>query len=274
MKVGDLIRRKVLNGCLFGVEVEVEGVGLPEHVDAFKVVREGSLRPVDGEQGKEYVFARPYPLEKSLACLEALREELNLSRFVQFSERTSIHVHVNVTDLTMNEWFTFLFLWVLFEEAMIDYCGEERKGNLFCLSSRDAEGLVFTLDRCAREGHIQYLDDEVRYSAINTAATNKYGSLEFRSMRGTMDMDVLTCWLTTLASLRKAAQEFGSPAVLIDKALNDEEFIHKLFPEGHFIREFKDINRIVMENAFRCALIVDTCDFSKFTFFEEPNIDI
>ena len=274
MQIGDLLGRRIYKGCLFGVEVEVEGRGLPRAVEKFNVVAEGSLRAVDGEVGREFVFKIPMNFDRSMESLGALKESLDASDRVVFSERTSVHVHVNVTDMTLPQWFTFLFLWVLYEEAMINYCGDSRKGNLFCLSSRDAEGLMFTLEKCAREGHIHYLDDDVRYSAVNTAATNKYGSVEFRSMRGTMDLEVLGEWLTTLKTLRDKAVELGSPKKLIDSVLNDEEFTASLFPEDHFIRTFPDIERVILENAFRCALIVDTCDFSKFSFTDEPNRDI
>jgi hypothetical protein len=274
MQIGDLLGRKTFKGCLFGVEVEVEGVGLPRGVDKFAVVQEGSLRAVDGEIGREFVFRKPMNFEQSLEALTNLKGALDGSKRVVFSERTSVHVHVNVTDMTLPQWFTFLFLWVLYEEAMINYCGDSRKGNLFCLSSRDAEGLMFTLERCAREGHIQYLNDDVRYSAVNTAATNKYGSVEFRSMRGTMDLDVLGTWLATLQAMRDKAIEISSPKKLIDLVLKDEEFTASLFPEDHFIRTFPDIDRVILENAFRCALIVDSCDFEKFSFTDEPNMDI
>jgi hypothetical protein len=275
MIIGDLIGRKPLKGCLFGVEVEVEGAGLPRNVPGFSVVREGSLRPVEGEDGREYVFSRPVGYDQSMGNLQVLKNLLDVSPIVQFSNRTSIHVHVNVTDLTVSEWFTFLFLWVVYEDAFINFCGNERKGNLFCLSSRDAEGLMFALEEFAFNGVIHNLNDEVRYSAVNTAATNKYGSVEFRSMRGTMDLGILGAWLDALRRIRTKAQELKSPKALIEALLVDpEQFTYHLFPEGHFIHDFPNLNRYIAENTFRCALIVDHCNFDKFDFSDEPNHDI
>ena len=45
----------------------------------------------------------------------------------------------------------------------------------------------------------------MRYAAINLAAMNKYGSIEFRSMRGTFDFEVIKIWCTALVSLRNYA---------------------------------------------------------------------
>lgn len=275
MKIGDLIGIKPKNGCLFGVEVEVEGMGLPRKVPGFIVVKEGSLRPVNGEEGREYVFIEPVNYDKSIERLSLLKERFGEAEIVQFSSRTSIHVHVNVTDMTISEWFTFLFLWVVYEEALINFCGDERKGNLFCLSSRDAEGLMFILEDIANGGDIQRLNDEVRYCAVNTAATNKYGSVEFRSMRGTMELPVLSAWLDALQSLRDAALRIGSPKQLIEELLVDpEKFTQSIFPEGHFVYDLPEFNQSVMSNVFRCALIIDKSSFDMYEFLEEPNIDI
>jgi len=278
MTIGDLIGRNQYNGALLGVEVEVEGYRLPTNCPGFNVVKEGSLRCVNDEPGKEYVFRAPAPLDNAIIMLKTLRNMLyrpDPRSIVQFSNRTSVHVHVNVSDLTVEEWFTFLFLWVLYEEALIDFCGEERKGNLFCLSSRDAEGLLFTLEEFTETGQFHRIDDEVRYCAVNTVATPKYGSLEFRTMRGTMDMNVLTPWLSTLVSLRNMAQEIGHPNKLIEAVLNDERaFTRELFPVGHFIYNYPNLSRSVLHNAFRCALFVERVKWNRFNFIDEPRVDI
>ena len=64
MRIGDLTGRGAIPGALFGVEVEVEGANLPNRMPGFRVVAEGSLREVEGEPGKEYVFADPVPLNE------------------------------------------------------------------------------------------------------------------------------------------------------------------------------------------------------------------
>lgn len=282
MKVGHLIIKQIHQGPLLGVEVEVEGCSLPPSLPGFKVVGEGSLRKVHGEAGREYVFKNPVALDTAMERLTFLHNKLNAVRAdpagcVVFSDRTSVHVHINVTDLTVSEWFTFLFLWVLYENAMIDYCGKERRGNLFCLSSRDAEGLMFRLAKFAQDRHAVWnvLDDEVRYCAVNIAATAKYGSVEFRTMRGTDDPAVLNPWLSTFVTLRNKAQELGSPKVLMDQLIADARgFTAELFPVGHFIYNYRDWYDDLIENIYRCSLIVDENNWDEVVFLEEPDIDI
>lgn len=276
MKIGSLLHRNILEGAHFGVEVEVEGCGLPSRVNGFSVVQEGSLRPVNGEDGKEYVFKQPSPIDTTCELIYKLNSVLHKEgSFPEFSNRTSVHVHVNVTDMTVEQWFNFLFLWVLFEEAMLDYCGESRKGNLFCLSSQNAEGFMFTLEEVIRTGVIPILGDEVRYSAVNVAATPKYGSVEFRSMRGTTDPEILIPWISTLSHLRCVAMEYETPQVMLEEVIdNPFRFISKLFQEDHFIWKHDDLERSVLSNAFRCAIVVDGVSFNLFNFTDEPPQDI
>lgn len=276
--IGELISQRAArtDGPLMGIEIEVEGVNLPDHIDGWTTVAEGSLRPVDGHDGREYISSHPKTIERIRLDLMELHKSFNDNDTdPQWSSRTSVHTHVNVQDMTVEQWFTFLFLWVLYEDALIEFCGDTRKGNLFCLSTRDAEGLMFELERFARGEGLNILNDEVRYSAVNTAATYKYGSLEFRAMRGTHDPAILLPWFSTLMRLREKAIEIGSPSALIDRAIADESSLTKeVFGDKHFVYDFPELPRSVRSAAFRCSLIVDGCDWDKFRFFDEPYNDI
>lgn len=276
LRIGELVKRG-LDGDQLGLEFEVEGKFLPKRVNGFRVVNEGSLRPVEGHDGVEYVTRNPAPLDEivqSIYDLNALMEEKGAVPV--FSHRTSVHVHLNVADLTVAEWFNMLFLWVLYEPALIHYCGENRKGNLFCLSSQEAEGLLFTLAEVARNGDLNHvLNEDVRYAAVNLLATRQYGSLEFRCMRGTLDPAVLVPWVSTIATLKTVAKSFANPEEIVEKALKDiEAFSHDIFAEDHFIYNYPDIFRAAQENLFRLALVLDDLNLDRFNFFDEPFDDI
>lgn len=270
---------KGTQGAKYGIEFEVEGRNLPKRVSGFRVVDEGSLRAVDGEVGLEYVTPIPLEKEKLFSYIDVLNAEFIAHEAdPYFSHRTSVHVHVNVADLTVTQWFNFLFLWVLFEEAMVHYCGDKRKGNLFCLSSSDAEGFMFILSQIARRGdfHVMDLNNNARYAALNIAATVQYGSLEFRCMRGTMDMDVLVPWINTIDRLRELAIDYEKPSAILDELFVDVEmFVKKVFPdEHHFVYDFPDLFRQVLENGFRAALVEDDLNEEVFQFRDEPVDDI
>jgi hypothetical protein len=52
--------------------------------------------------------------------------------------------------------------------------------------------------------------EQVRYASMNLASIQKYGSIEFRGMRGTMEEDVLDVWTHALISIRNFACNFTS----------------------------------------------------------------
>jgi hypothetical protein len=109
------------------------------------------------------------------------------------------------------------------EEPLVRYCGKERVGNRFCLRLQDAEGLMDYLFMLFRQGHtsLKHIHgDAVRYASINVAATSKYGSLEFRSLKGNMDVDYITTWLQALDNLRSFAKEHANPQVIHDLFVN------------------------------------------------------
>lgn len=188
-----------------------------------------------------------------------------------FSNRTSVHVHLNVSDLTIEEWFTLLFIWTAFEDSFLQYCGPDRTSNLFCLSSKDAEGMLFTLEEFASTGHIHTLGDNVRYAACNLSATPKYGSLEFRCMGGTTDSNVLIPWFTTIASLYGLAKQYGTPEKFMDHVVNTS---YNIFPKDHFVYSIPNWKQNLKERLFRLSLVVDLCNWDVFNFIDEPRFDI
>jgi len=204
-----------------GVEIEVEGKHLFKgHLDYWHLEHDGSLR---GEDNVEYVLRRPVEIKGLKIALEELNGCLKEhGSVVDMSRRTSTHVHINCTGLEMIELFNFLTLLFIFEELLVGWCGDDRDGNLFCLQSKDAEGLLVSFLAFAREKERGYLENQVRYSAINLASLNKYGTVELRSLEGTLDEERIMKWTSTLLSLREAAKTFKNPMEII-AALSEKE---------------------------------------------------
>ena len=206
-----------------GVEIEMEGTDLPPELKHWRKEHDGSLR---GE-GSEYVFRQPYPYEKALDALSEM--QMALSKYetkVEDSGRAGVHVHVNVRDMNVDQINTFISLYLLFEDTLMDFCGPDRVGNLFCLRAKDAEELLFALERCMREGEYRAVArDEYRYASINCKAIHQYGSLEFRGMRSTSEMGVLIDWIDILLALKELAVVLGSrdkiPALVQGKTPTD-----------------------------------------------------
>lgn len=215
-KLHEILNVPLCKGSL-GVEIECEGKNLSV-IDSphWRTERDGSLRGNYPDCSAEYVMRKPVSDKQFPGILRKLIDHQAEAQFA-FSFRTSVHVHVNAQELTEDELLAFLYACFLLEEPLMNFCGESRKANRFCLRIRDAEGYAETLNALFGNGfrQIRYLNgDRIRYSAINVHALSKYGSVEFRGMRGNMDPAVLVPWCNTLLSIRENARKLGSPAAV------------------------------------------------------------
>jgi hypothetical protein len=121
---------------------------------------------------------------------------------------------MNVQKLTFNQVVNCIYTYLLIEDALMHYCGEQRKANRFCLRASDAEQLYTILEDLFRKGDSGYLTipkNKARYSALNIEALSKYGSLEFRGMEGNLDIPRISKWCRCLQRLRSYACSKDSP---------------------------------------------------------------
>ena len=196
-----------------GIEVEVEGYNLPVTQKYWKMEDDGSLR---GES-KEYVLKKPMPLSQARLALKYLGVMYNKhGSVVHDSVRAGVHVHINVQKLNIVELYNFMTVYIILENLLTKYCGESREGNLFCLRTGDAEYLLYQLVEVARSRRFKALvTDDLRYASMNVKALGTYGSLEFRAMRGTRDLDAIYIWTEVLLNLREVAKTFQSPCEVV-----------------------------------------------------------
>lgn len=218
-----------------GVEVEVEGVDLPRLDKYWNTEHDSSLR---GECA-EYVLNKPLKseeLSKALNYLDKAYKKANTQ--VHDSIRAGVHVHVNVQELSIVELFNFMTAYLVMEEILTKYCGEYREGNLFCLRAKDADWLIYELERAVSRKYYNNLNtDMLRYAAMNVKSLSQYGSLEFRAMRGTRDLSIIENWANILLGIRDKSVEFNNP----------QEILHLLNEKGTesflevFLGSYKDI---------------------------------
>lgn len=203
-----------------GIEIEMEGVNPnapPEWpaIANWRYDADGSLR-----NGIELVSARPRPWKAVEGDVEALAEAFTKLKFTPvFSFRTSLHVHVNVQSLTHIQLLNFFALYVIFEDMLFAMGGDERRGNVHCLGVNMAKNVIAQLRegiKCDRNTLVHVLQrltrNDNRYGSFNWAAMAKFGSIEFRSHRGTMDPKAIQLWVNTLMALKFAAVDsFKNP---------------------------------------------------------------
>ncbi len=185
-----------------GIEVEMEGINLPrEDIPHWTVGRDGSLR---GENA-EYALQRPCSRRLVSGRLTILYDILrNRGRP---SERCGTHIHLNCQHLTSRQVFSFISLYFFFEGLLTKWCGKDREGNMFCLRSEDAEGLIISLisDKMNKGYPYAAAEEHLKYGAINISALRKFGSLEFRALRSQRDKGVVEKWVRMLLSIKDLA---------------------------------------------------------------------
>jgi len=182
---------------LCGIEYEIEDIRdhktpLQVLLDAGKISihNDGSLR----NNGKEFVTS-PLSISAQLYVYKQLYEGLKLGP-KPHSERTSIHVHVNVANLTEEAFKTFVHLYILLEPSFFYYAGEARKNNIHCVP------LSYTfLASKYKSRVISYPFIWSKYTAFNLIPVRTQNTVEFRHAPGYNDPARLEHWLNLIKSL-------------------------------------------------------------------------
>lgn len=248
-----------------GVEIEVEGDRLPRPNEYWRSERDGSLR---GES-MEYVLEQPLSMPDVREALAHLDEAYkNNDTHVHESVRAGVHVHVNVQHLNLVELYTFITAYVILEDLLVNFCGEYREGNLFCLRIKDADYLLYKLEEVARDkNYREFNNDILRYASMNVLSLHKFGSLEFRAMRGTRDLNLIGDWAEILLNLRNVSGKFATPAELYQYAsANTPEALLELFL-GYFkegLCDSKDVDTYVLDGLNRAHHLAMNTDWDSF----------
>lgn len=256
-----------------GIEIEVEGQDLPTVVDGWRIEGDGSLR---GE-ALEYVLPEPQSLTRVKSSLKRLEMAFKQRESEVFDTGyAGIHIHVNVQQLTVTQLCTFAFLYYAIEDLCLDFCGEDRKGNLFCLSAGVAPYPIKVLSETLRHGRFMDLgNDKLRYASLNWKALAEYGSLEFRGMRSTLDRTVIIAWIEVLLELRQRAIEIDNPQRVVElySEFRGEGFVKHILPVNHATLKYQgDVDRAIergIRSIQRVAYLTDWGKFEK----EHPQME-
>lgn len=251
-KIWQLLGLPSLKKGNVGIEIECEGTNLQVvQTDFWDTTHDGSLRGRFPDESSEFVLKGPIAVAKVKSALEALAAAQAKAK-LNFSFRTSVHVHINVQDLTHIQLVNLVYTYLLIEEPLINFCGKERKGNRFCLRLQDAEGLLeyvaFLIQNDVKDLRVVN-ENQLRYAALNLGALTKYGSVEFRSMRGTLDVSTISTWVSALIQLRNYACAAVSPKEIYEEFCNIGcvAFLNKVLGDYakpfHYPKMEKDLHR-------------------------------
>lgn len=229
-----------------GIEIEVEGTRLPRSISSgWNVERDGSLK---ASEAYEYITNGPQTRKQFVKRLEEINKAFTENKASVFdSKRGSVHVHVNVTAMTPRQVHNFVTLGIMLESVLADQCTDDRKGNLFCLRTRDAEDLIPRWTDCFQTGRFSRAQGQIKYSFMNLACIDTLGTLEFRGMFSTIDPEVLIPWVDLLCAVRDLACTFENGQEILERLSTEGiNTIIEPLPEGIVVDEaalWEDIRR-------------------------------
>jgi hypothetical protein len=213
-----------------GVEVEVEGAAYISVSQTYwKTVRDGSLR----DEGKEFVFKEPLFNGDIGAALDELQEAFD-QHAPRLSDRCSVHVHINVSNMSTVQLHRMLLLYLIFERTIVRY-HSDREDNIFAVPFYKAPFYVHQIDALYREDYDDIADlfsNMNKYQALNLRTVREYGSLEFRHMGGTADTQAIYEWIKIIMMLKKYVMEndFNPTALLHNMSgMGPENFLIDVF---------------------------------------------
>jgi len=256
-----------------GLELEVEAKkALPRFINemGWTSKAEGSLRG----HNMEYITINPvYNNVEKRKMVEHLVNVLAPSEPIIATPRTSLHVHVNVQKFSLQQVYTAICAYWLLENLLTKFCGEEyREGNHFCLRATDAEWIVrahINDLKTNRPFFTEMMNRNLRYGGLNTAAVPRFGSIEFRSMRGTVDPNLIDMWSSELHRLVfRTKKSFANPAEFMDRyfAFTKEELLGLLFSKD-FAGELMKIDGwsdLIKENDGLVCELAYAVDWDKY----------
>lgn len=150
---------------------------------------DGSLR----NNGLE-VTTPPLTFQESLNAFSEIHDNV-VTGPLAYSERTSIHVHVNVLPWTEKKLYDFVLLYALLEPAFFSKT-PKRQHNINCVP------LNYTMLPAKYNLGIEHLISIwSKYTAFNLLPIKKYGTVEFRHMYGTGDYYIYKEWLAMIRNL-------------------------------------------------------------------------
>ena len=180
---------------LYGLELEIEWVnqGADEaKVPGMTVETDGSLR----NNGLEFI-TQPMTYSNIAYCLDLFFKK-NKFTTANYSDRTSIHVHTNVQNLSVEQVQTIILLYQTFEGLLFEWIGEGREENIFCVPWSQT---VLTYKLFANPNDWTKYKRWQKYTALNLLPVTTQGTIEWRHMNGHCDLPRILKWLQMIGAI-------------------------------------------------------------------------
>jgi hypothetical protein len=226
-----------------GWEFEYEGVSnkeLPNHTfaDFWEYHEERSLY----DRGAEYVFATPLFGADAYNALAWLVDHAKKQGW-RCTKRTGIHVHQDVRDLEVPQLAGLCILYAALEPLIYRWIGDGRDTSHFCIPLYNADETLVDVckiiksaiadDKSGGNLTLALSDSYKRYAGFNLQSLSKFGSIEYRHMQTTHDLDRIINWgniiLSLKAAARKLPQSDGAVVRMLER-MDIYDVLHYVFP--------------------------------------------
>lgn len=225
---------------MIGIEVEIENVahmlvgGLNK---AWGQDGDGSLR----NNGMEFI-TKPILASSSPVLLEYLFN-VYLPKQSCFSPRTSVHVHLNMLDCSSNQVTDLVLLYALFERLFYKFAGRGRAKNIYCVPLVETDLLA---GLCELQPHRTGWS---KYVGLNILCLQTYGTVEFRHMHGTADIEKLSIWINLITALKEYvkatnSKDIRTAIIQMDDDYGYDELLSSIFGEFAKYLKFEHLSEI------------------------------
>lgn len=169
---------------------------------------DGSLR----EGGLEFITPAIDPQDIRFAIASLFATLKWRGTHPNFSARTSVHIHMECLSMSVEQFKSFLLLYMVFEPSLFQMASPSRREtNIFCtpLTRANFYGLYNFFAARSGPAHASGLKEIAgsihKYAALNFQHIFDFGTLEFRHIRGTGDTTFLIEWFELLLRLYRAS---------------------------------------------------------------------
>ncbi len=245
---------------IIGLEVEMEGEGLMGlNIPVWRKDGDGSLRG----HGVEFILEHPLSKEDAYKAVEALYQGFKEANKIKPSNRCGVHVHVNCQWMEIGQVFNYVTLYLILEDLILKWCGEDREGNLFCLRAKDAEWLLYSLIGDKRDVGIFSETTNRRmykYASINIAAIYYYGSLEFRALHTPSSPKPVKDFISLLLRIREKALEVkeGRDFISACSARGETEWAREILGPHFNMLRCEGMDHMIMDGVRRIQALAYT----------------
>lgn len=245
---------------IIGLEVEMESEGLMGlNIPAWRKDGDGSLRG----HGVEFILEHPLSEKDARKAVDDLYQGFKRADKIKPSDRCGVHVHVNCQRLEIEQVFNYVTLYLILEDLILKWCGEDREGNLFCLRAKDAEWLLYSLIGDKRDMGIFSETTNRRmykYASINIAAIHYYGSLEFRALRTPSSPKPVKDFISLLLRIREKALDVkeGKDFISACSARGETEWAREILGPHFNMLRCEGMDHMIMDGVRRIQALAYT----------------